>query len=228
MGHDEPHHGLIIIPGGVCTNDGWVRGYVTFRGGCQQAGKPSFTNIREVNQSVVVLSGLWSDQVWHFPMEFLVGMAQINVSTLVHVQRPTEYVLQWLEIVGINRNQVVHGTIRANPLLVPDLGQCGTPDNTQIQWLHNVVDAVTTGHRSVVVWIRRRHSRSVRNHAEIEGILKTYASRHKLTLYVHDDKLLSTVRDQLEMFSRAVLVVGVHVSHCGTAKHPSNRVYGSR
>ena len=76
--------------------------------------------------------------------EALVGLASVDErdmqDAVVHVQERNELTLSWLRLVGVPEARVVDGSLaRVGQLILPQLGDCGSPTTSQVFWLRQRV-----------------------------------------------------------------------------------------
>ncbi|CAD7973553.1 unnamed protein product [Amoebophrya sp. A120] len=139
-----------------------------------------------------------------------------NSPLFVHLSRKSPFAVQFLRALGVNQSQLVYGRISAQRLVVPEMGECGNPSPGHAQWLRqflqrNLVDAADqkeVGSRRLLVLIRRRGSRPVRNWAAVEEVGTRYADRHGLQVYVHSGT--GSLQKQAAAFAAAHTIVGPH------------------
>jgi hypothetical protein len=144
-------------------------------------------------------------------MDALVGLAALKLddAVTIHVSTKSDFVLQWLALVGIPEDRVVTGTIFASVLVVPEMGKCGTPFPCQLEWLNSQMPRASSP-RKVVILVKRTKSRTVRNFEAVEMAVRESAKMWDVEVHVHDDSKLLSVRAQLEMFSGAAAVIAPH------------------
>lgn len=195
---------LQTLHNGFCSKEGVVDGAIQSKV-CGMFPLPKRKHGRRIHGTVVVISGKWSHGIWHFPMEFLVGLSQINIThdIIVHLNGYNNYVRQWLDLLHIHHH--VQGNIIADTLLIPTLGDCGAPSLKQLWWLKQSIPRSKKS--DIVIYIRRRKSRRVQNDKVLLDIIRHSFHRR---LRIHDDVNLPSLRDQLMLFSRATLIIAPH------------------
>lgn len=221
MGHDVAHSRVARFENVLVNNQGFIVDAdscsVVKHSACKLEGAFAFpAEAVPSYDRVTTIAIKWGGEVWHFPMEALVGLAALDgeVETLLHVSKPSNFVLQWLALIGISPERVVEGTIHARELFAPEVGKCGTPTPNQIQWLVTKLRESGVGQErdtpKTVLLVKRTKSRQLKNFDKVEAAVRAHALAHGFEVYVHDDSRLPPVRDQLNMFANAVLVVAPH------------------
>lgn len=233
---EEPLHREPLVLHGEwhATTDGYVadpRNCSVFRqGGCTARGGQGFLALSSDNadlhrfDTVVTLAAHWSYGFWHFPMEAVTGLADVDIERrmdedqelVVHVSQRSEYVRQWLEIVGVhNWTRVVSGYVATRrQLVVPRMSRCGKPYLHNLRWLRTrVLDALpgweSSTERQYFVLVRQSH-RGLINYYQVAAICREYADILGLHFYEHDDRDLPPLRAQLAAFANAAVIVAPH------------------
>jgi hypothetical protein len=89
---------------------------------------------------VISLATSWKG-TWHFPMEDVVALANIDKEILdkvvFHVPIITTFITSWLKLLGIPDSRIVTDTIECQVLLIPQM-RCGKPYYSQLQWMRHV------------------------------------------------------------------------------------------
>jgi hypothetical protein len=225
--------GWIVDPFGCRA---WRNGGCTSAEAWQAWGDHSISN--RSFAKVLTIASRWGSEPWHFPMEALAALANIQPHLLadkdifVHVSAKTSYTLAWLDIAGIEASRVLDGELFADTLLVPQMGACGNPSTVQLQFLQKMAASAvskrpltsslsflrpTSSARKVesssLVLVKRslRNGRTVLNHDSVlEPFAEKFASSHGLSFDIHDDDHLPPIVEQLQLFSRAILTVAPH------------------
>jgi hypothetical protein len=168
-------------------------------------------------RQVITLTGLWSNGIWHFPMETLPSLMCVSKEDLktaiFHVNKKSNYVNQWFSLLDIPENRIVDGNILAYDIIVPEQGKCGTPYPEQIQWLRSKIEPrllYKDEPQNLLIVIRRSTRRVPRNQKQLEDLCESIANDKGLQLYIHDDQSLPSLIEQLSIFNRAKIVVSPH------------------
>jgi hypothetical protein len=186
---------------------------------------------------LVTLAMHYGDAHYHFPIEVLAGFAKAEAlllpssatshrhySIALHVTRRTDFVMQWLHLVGMNSSvRVVDGDVYASQLFVPRPGRCGKPSLHEIAWLRRrLFDALQipkspkSSSADVLLLIQRANisassinlRRAIPNFEQlVRRPAEDYARKHGLRFVLHSDANLPPVHTQLRGFSRAKVVV---------------------
>lgn len=162
---------------------------------------------------VVSISGVWSWGIWHFPCESFCALINTGIPTdaKIHVNAATNYVRSWLKLIGIEDDRIIHGTVKAKTLIVPEQGACASPYPEQIDWLTNICrqDTELLPFRLLIL-SKRTKSRGWRNFKQVENVCVQLAQKLGLRLYLHDDSNLPSLKDQQRAFRNASIVVAPH------------------
>jgi hypothetical protein len=156
--------------------------------------------------------------IYHAPIDIISSLVHVNSSLVwndsvyLHVHTQTAYVKEWLSIVGINSDRLISGGFRAKWLYVPEL-RTENPSRVQLTWLQQMVwkgiGFPDLAKRNLLIVSKRGH-RGISNHGGVMQLAKEYAATHGLEVYIHGAKKLPPVKEQLELFSRAVMVLAPH------------------
>ncbi|VDI67483.1 Hypothetical predicted protein [Mytilus galloprovincialis] len=205
----------------VVSTDGWIvhtkDNLAVRNGGCVTSGNLSLRKISLKRYNRVFSIALyWSQGIWHFPMEALVGLALLSESekqnSFIHVSQKNRYVMKWLKLIKVDEKNVIDGTILADTLFVPEVGLCGRPSMEQIQWLRNTIlpNVHRTSIRNSVLLIKRTKRRVMPNFNKIQILVENFAKQANLDFIVHDDRSLPSLEIQLERFANSSIVIGPH------------------
>jgi hypothetical protein len=178
---------------------------------------------------------------YHGPFDIVSSLVSVNASILrsnsTYIQIPewSNYMTQWLDIVGIPADRIVGAQPRPNATEYPTYSEDDEterttgvwakhlyvphwklhfPNSMQLHWLQAQVwrrigiPDISSRNRLVII---KREMRGVSNYDDVFlPIVNEYASAHNLQVSVHDDKHLPTVREQLRMFADAKVIVAPH------------------
>ena len=198
-------------------------------GGCAKHMYKQWTqpNAATAHARVVTLATHFGDGHYHFPMEALTALASSGAafepfSTVLHITKKTEFVLQWLTLVVHANTTVVDGDIFAESLRVPRPGKCSDPSSQQVRWLRNLVlmqlgkrDPLPKGD-SLVLIRRANFSQTASNNKRrvmasfeetVQAPAEAHARAHALRFALFDDAALPPLREQLALFTRASIIV---------------------
>lgn len=147
-------------------------------------------------------------------MEALVGMKAIKTmyrkNITIHIRAISEYTIAWLNLIGIEENNVISQNIFANKLIVPEMGGCGNPSSYQIKWLQETLSLNTSSERNIIVLIKRTKRRKMKEFDEIQAFVNDFAVQNELQMIIHDDAHLPSLALQLNLFSKAKIILGPH------------------
>ncbi|CAC5404381.1 unnamed protein product [Mytilus coruscus] len=203
----------------VVSSDGWIvdskYDLAVRNGGCQTTTNLLVRKFLVTRyRSVITIAARWCEGIWHFPMEALVGLVHITdynkQNSFIHVSEKNEWVMQWLKLIGVNKNRVIHGTISADTLIVPQMAKCGSPSLDQLQWLRKSIPLKVSLNKHSILLIKRTRKRVMPNFDEIQSLVEKFAKEVNLDFVLHDDRSLPSLILQLERFSKASIVIGPH------------------
>ena len=132
-----------------------------------------------------------------------------NIETYkIHVTAKTNFVVEWLRVVGVQEHQIITGTIFAKTLLIPELGKCGSPAPQQIMWLQEKINSYLPDNQQDkhVLIVKRTKRRKQSNWADILNVAKKISTN----VVIHDDSDLPSVQQQLKNFRNAHTVIAPH------------------
>ena len=185
-------------------------------GGCKCSNtKSAFTGKIQKIDTVITIAALWAEGIWHFPFEALVALKSIPDDILrktkIHVSGISDYIIQWFNLINIDRSQLLTGNVYADTLYIPRMGNCGNPYFSQVCWLKSIVNKpIVNKPFQYIILIKRNNKRSLRNYYPLEELLKKYCKKADLELYIHDDNKLPTLTEQHQIFNKAKFVFAPH------------------
>jgi len=168
--------------------------------------------------AAITLARRYGGAIYHAPIDIISSLVHVNRSLLwndsvyLHVHTETDYVKDWLSVVGISPDRLISGDLRAKRLYVPEM-HIRMPSRTQLNWLQhmvwNTIGYPDLSKRNLLI-VSKRTDRGISNHDEVVQLAKEYAAAHGLEVFIHGDKKLGTVKEQLQIFSRAVMYLAPH------------------
>eukprot|EP00039_Didymoeca_costata_P015531 m.267018 g.267018 ORF g.267018 m.267018 type:complete len:382 (+) comp16241_c0_seq2:209-1354(+) len=191
----------------------------------------------QVHDHVISFSGYWQNGVWHFLFESLspIQINGIGENTLlplphnstVHVHEMTEWVLGWLDFMGINRANgynIVHGTIAAKTAVFPRLGRCGGVATEHVKSLQHITNRVLGEVYGSplppcknLMLLRRTKSRQFgkKDFQLLYNVIESVAAELHLDTIVFDDSYLSggtkeAMAHQLHHWHTSCIAVAPH------------------
>jgi hypothetical protein len=174
-------------------------------------------NDLEKYEEIICLSGLWSSGIFHFPLEFFCGLNvfdsyDINKKNIVvHVEKKTNYIMQWLKLWDINDDQIIEGNAFGKKIYIPEFATSGTPELFHLGWLQNIVqNNIKQNNQNKIILIKRSKTRSITNFNIIERFTTKLAKKHNLILKIHDDINLPGIIEQFQYFSEAKIIIAPH------------------
>ena len=175
---------------------------------------PSGARSYDVVVSIAGRVGAWHA---HVVLDILVGLAHIEPflfrTAYIHVQKASDFVIQWLSIAGVSADRVIDGTVYARTLFAPKLGGCNVASPYQISWLASQVRQslrLTERSQQSLILVKRSFKRQLQNFDDLQHAVQLYADAHDLDLLIFDDGNLPDVRSQLILFASAKIVVAPH------------------
>jgi len=168
--------------------------------------------------TAITIAHMRGGAIYHAPIDLISSLVHVNSSLLwndnvyLHVHALSTYVKDWLSVVGISPDRLISGGFRAKRLYVPEQ-RVESPSRIQLTWLqHRVWTGIgfpDLAKRNLLIVSKRKH-RGISNHGEVLQLAKEYAATHGLEVFVHDDQNLPPVKEQLQLFSRAVMYLAPH------------------
>lgn len=177
-----------------------------------------------VVDNVITLAGSLGSWLspYHGPFDIISSLVSVNASilqnnsTFLHIPGRSKYIMEWLDIVGIAPDRIVTSEgmgIWAKRLYVPRW-TLHFPSSMQYHWLQaqvwsaiGIPDISSRNHLVVI----KRSTRGISNHdTSVMRLALDYAASNKLQVYIHDDRDLPSVRDQLRAFAKAKIILAPH------------------
>ena len=200
----------------VVSSDGWIvhnkHCHAVINGGCKTPDSwRQPTNPIQNYDRVISIAMYWGDGIWHFLLESFVGLAHVDTSECyIHMASTNKWATNWLGIIGIPSNRIIEGTIAANTLIVPEMGRCGAPSLTQINWLRTIIPSTIPVHPNSIILIKRTRKRVMQKFNAIQQLVENFANEHRLEFVLHDDSSLPSIPEQLQRFANASIIIGPH------------------
>lgn len=188
------------------------------------------------NDTVIPLTGEWSNGWYHVVLEYLLGMAcflendpvlqDIKHTYLLINSKNVPWTQEWLTIVGLGFLPIVAAKedtsiIRIpHRILIPRYAACGNPHPIQLQWLRNHINRrcppPKAGPKSIVL-IQRNSTRTVQNFTQLyqqcTDVSANSPSSHPVVIF-SDDAATALVKlpviEQIRIFQNAKCVIGSH------------------
>lgn len=175
-------------------------------------------NTSNIKSNVITISTKWGNAIWHFPFESLVALRLLlktykNLDQYyLHIDTKSNYHKQWFEIVNIpiKWENVIYGNTKCENLIVCQVDQCCNPSIDSINWLKNRLNIKKTNYQDTIIIIKRCYNRKLKNFDELYKYFIKLPQLNKYKLYIHDDSKLPPLKQQMETFNRAKLVIGPH------------------
>lgn len=165
--------------------------------------------------TVISISAVWANGIWHFPYEALVALMSVPKDILhktkIHVSNISNYIIQWVKYLDIPSTQLITGNIFAKTVYFPRMGRCGEPYYSQINWLKNIINKkIVDMPYEYIILIKRNYRRPIKNYNQIEQLLVNFCKHINLKLYIHDDNKLPPLIEQQKIFNKAKVVFAPH------------------
>lgn len=170
---------------------------------------------------VVVATAYWGDRTYHALVENLPRLMVVWEDLLAqpHVLiavGSSVALANYLEFMGLSRDRILHGNIRADIAYVPNPGGCGySPGHRYVQAVREKIHAALRSHKtdlkaasSILVIQRTGGSRTVANHDElVHAIRREFPTVH---LDVFADSHLPGFAQSVQLFYNAKVVIAPH------------------
>ena len=176
-------------------------------------------------EEVFSIAERWGNGFYHLNIEDLPRLAPFliwlreNPQIKIHIfgdgKRNYKYTSQIMEYLQISKKRLVIGPLRARFAYMPETTYCGFNHVTYTQLLSEeyryvIHNKFKQKKRDSIVLIKRSAGRRFTKHSEIQTMLQRIAKDYNLTFEHFVDTHLPSVKDTMEMFNRAVMVVGPH------------------
>jgi len=183
----------------VVSSDGWIvhnkHCHAVINGGCKtpDSWRQPKNPIQNYDR-VISIAMYWGDGIWYFLLESFVGLAHVHTSDCyLHVSSKNKWAKILLGIIGIPSNRIIEGTIAANTLNVPEMGRCGAPSLTQINWLRTIIPSTIPLHPNSSISIKRTRKCMTQKCNAIQQLVTTFVNEQKLEFVLHDDSSLPSI-----------------------------------
>ena len=173
-------------------------------------------------KEVFTISQFYSKNVYHSNIDQIPRIAPYlqflgdNPEIKVHIGMDrVRHNSNTLEMLGINPNRIINGTVRAGIVYFPEGSMSNFPRVQNVQILSKEYRKIIKKliliqeHKSIIM-IRRSKIRYFRQLLEVEGLVYNMTIRYGLRYELFDDQNLPELEDTMTMFNRAVLVVAPH------------------
>ncbi len=199
----EVHDGSLSVQGKAC-------------GQFTSLGFPA--HFQQRFEFVATIAHFWGQGYYHFIAENFVRVPLIissiegNPRSKIHVHGYTPFVGSLLELLGIQRDRIVEGTVFAHILLLPEPVPCGNPPAIMLNLLRRMlverslqsVTSATSECRILVV--KRKGSRAISNHEALVSGLSGAFSACRTIVHTGDESVLN----QLQLFRSSTAIVAPH------------------
>lgn len=175
-----------------------------------------------VVDTVVVLSGIWGGEIYHFAYDCITRLPSVPDAYLrdervqIHLTRYTKYHSQFCDLLSIpgHAARVVTGTVRCRRAIVPRSPYWGSANidcNTFVKERILSISAACAEPPCIVL-TKRTFKRGLLEdvHAQVVAMLTVFAEKKELVLVIHDDAALPPLAEQYRLFYRAKYVFGPH------------------
>ena len=207
-----------VIPNAVVHNDGDVI-YRDTKIIIERCRMKQFqikcTRVHAEYDQVFTISQFWGYGFFHGAVE---GLNRLSLylkylldhpNIKIHVDRYHPY----LQALGLKRERIIRGTVRASVLYMPMGTPCYTLPFLEGQLLAEQLKGTLVGSnetRDTVVLIKRRSKRWFEHHDTIYVTLEKHCQDMGLKLVVFDDKIIPAMHDTMNLFHRALVIVAPH------------------
>ncbi len=216
-----------VLPGAIVLRDGEVlyKDVMLHSGGCRNVHDPpklikqTASRVRFADE-IFVISQCFGNAVFHMMIEdvprivpylpFLKQHKQIKI----HVVKKIKLAIEMLHLLGIEKERLIDGYVRARIMYVPMGTRCGYANMFNIQLLslycrRTISQTNKDAHRRLILTKRSVH-RFFTHHDQILQQLKLMAMRYNTTIEIFTDKPLPPFHRIMRMFNNANMFVGPH------------------
>lgn len=172
-----------------------------------------------VNENVLAICGAGGIQTYHYVVDYLSSFLHLIEKDFsqykVLVEKRNRYTIQWLKIIrpDILECNIVESkyTIAENLISITN-GHPGAQKKDRVNFLRSRVTKAIKPEikRNLFILSKRNYSRLILNWDELRGLCEFFCEKFNLKLYIHDDKSMPSVEEQLLSFASAKIVVGSH------------------
>ena len=188
-----------------------------------------------VSKNVLAICGVGGIQTYHYVIDYLSSFLHLTEKDFsqykVLVEKKNNYTTQWLKIIrpDILECNIIETkyTIAENLISITNAagvagqmmkaceaqdGTSGAQTEDRINFLRSRVMKTikSENKRDLLVLSKRNYSRLISNWDELRDLCELFCEKFNLKLYIHDDKSMPSVEEQLLSFASAKIVLGSH------------------
>lgn len=215
---------VAIVLNAVIFSEGQIynRSHLFYGKGCNSAPQNLlFHDFHAQYEIVATIAEFWGEGYFHFVAENLIRLPLVlpvieNLnSSLLHVKSINTFSIEMLTLLGIQRTRLLSGIVSARVALMPEPIQCGTPPALLLQLLRRTLVQKTNAlslekqiqkNKCNILLVQRKGPREIRNHDALLSCLSRSFSLCEI--HVHTGR--ERVKDQLQLFRRATVVLAPH------------------
>jgi hypothetical protein len=177
------------------------------------------TNFFSLGENVLAICGVGGIQTYHYVIDYLSSFLPLMKKDFsqykVLVEKKNPYTVQWLKIIrpDILECNIIETkyTIAENLISITN-GHPGAQIRDRVNFLRSrVMKSIKPKRkRDLLVLSKRNYSRLISNWEDLRGLCKSFCEKFNLKLYIHDDKSMPSIKEQLLSFASAKIVLGSH------------------
>ncbi len=193
-------------------------------GGCFYSGAPMLTNHSASKllfaDEVFTISQRNGHAVFHMMIEDVprivpyVPFLRHHKQIKIHVRAKTKLTIEMLSLLGIEKERLIDGYVRARIMYIPMGTCCGVANMFNIQLLslyyRRTISQVNKDAHGSTVLIKRSRNRFFTHHNKILQQLQLMGMRYNRTIQVFADNPLPSFQRIMRMFNSASMIVGPH------------------
>ena len=172
---------------------------------------------------VFLISHLWGEYYFHKHVEDLprlvpyLDFLKKHPNIRIHAKETKGITANMVSVLGIDISRLVSGNLRAKIIYNPQGTRCGTANIHTTQLMshlyrehihHHYPEQVAN--RNSLVFMSRSHHRQLTDFEGKKKGLEQLAEEHGLDFVLYGDSSLPPFKEQMEIFNRALMVVGAH------------------
>jgi hypothetical protein len=176
-------------------------------------------HLMSASENVLAICGAGGIQTYHFVIDYLSSFLHLIEKDFsqykVLVEKRNRYTVQWLKIIrpDVLECNIIEAkyTIAENLISITN-GHPGAQIKDRVNFLRSRVMKTikSENKRDLLVLSKRNYSRLISNWDELRGLCELFCEKFNLKLYIHDDKSMPSVEEQLLSFASARIVLGSH------------------
>ena len=169
---------------------------------------------------VLSITDRWGPAIYHYPVMLLTQFAYFNTTDWTHFDclqivkdEGNIWHKMWLNLMYetfiIPKNmRIVSKPVFGKVSKILHPFTCGGPSTCSLNFMNDILSPYKLLERNSIVYVLRTRSHTI-NNSYLHAV-KDFGNRHNALVKIFNDSKLPTLKDQIQLFSSARLVIGAH------------------